>query len=778
VKIDSIQLSEGSSFSNLSVDFSDTFPVQASKGEIFYKTGVDEGMYIYDGSMWYILANRKTISNVLQYVPVNVAGDTMKGTLVLSSDPVNPLDAATKQYVDAHSATALQTPRTISITGDATYSVSFDGTTNVASSITLATVNSSPLANSFQKVTVNGKGLVTATSAVSSTDITTSLGYTPVNKAGDTLTGTLTFTSGTVTGLPTPINPSDAANKSYVDGAVVTYTAGTGISISAGTISNTGVTNISGTTNQITASASNGSVTIGLPSAVTISGAMTAGSFTGAGTGLTGTASALSIGGNASTATNIASGAALQLLYQSAASTTAFVTTPSTTGTYLQYNGTTFSWVTPSAGTVTSVSATGTQGVTASVATSTTTPAITIGLGAITPASVAATGAVQGTQLISTIATGTAPLQVTSTTPVPNLSIGGSAATLTTTRSISATGDATWTVNFNGSANTTGALTLATVNAAPVTNSFQKVTTNGKGLVTATSAVTSTDITSSLGYMPVNKAGDTLTGTLTFTTGTVTGLPTPTNSSDATNKSYVDTASAYTAGTGISISSKTITNTGVTSLVAGTNIAVSGSTGAVTVSVTGTVPAANTANTLTTPRTISATGDATYSVSFDGSANVSAPLTLATVNASTGTFASVTVNGKGLVTSAANLAGDITTSGSTATLATVNTSPVTSSFQKVTVNGKGLVTATVAVMSSDIISSLGYTPISKTGDTVTGTLTFDGTHNVTGLPTPVNNTDAVNKSYVDSAISGVQAAATTPTNIGIVKMIAMNAFIL
>ena len=47
---------------------------------------------------------------------------------------------------------------------------------------------------------------------------------------------------------------------------------------------------------------------------------------------------------------------------------------------------------------------------------------------------------------------------------------------------------------------------------------------------------------------------------------------------------------------------------------------------------------AGTATKLATKRTISATGDATWSVSFDGSANASAALTLATVNDTAGTF--------------------------------------------------------------------------------------------------------------------------------------------
>lgn len=69
----------------------------------------------------------------------------------------------------------------------------------------------------FKKVTVDTYGRVTGTAAVASGDITTALGYTPVNKVGDTMSGTLTFSSGTVTGLATPSAATDAATKAYVD---------------------------------------------------------------------------------------------------------------------------------------------------------------------------------------------------------------------------------------------------------------------------------------------------------------------------------------------------------------------------------------------------------------------------------------------------------------------------------------------------------------------------------------------------------------------------------
>ncbi len=66
-----------------------------------------------------------------------------------------------------------------------------------------------------------------------------------------------------------------------------------------------------------------------------------------------------------------------------------------------------------------------------------------------------------------------------------------SASKLLTARSISATGDATWSVNFDGSANVTATLTLATVVTAATKT---KVTYNAKGLVTAGADLIASDI--------------------------------------------------------------------------------------------------------------------------------------------------------------------------------------------------------------------------------------------------------------------------------------------
>ena len=103
------------------------------------------------------------------------------------------------------------------------------------------------------------------------------------------------------------------------------------------------------------------------------------------------------------------------------------------------------------------------------------------------------------------------------------------------------------------------------------------------------------------------------------------------------------------------------------------------------------------AATLTTGRTIAITGDLTYtSPTFNGSANVTAAGTLATVNSNVGSFtnASVTVNAKGLVTAISNgtSSGTVTSVAlSVPTFLTITGSPITTSGTlAVTLSGTAL----------------------------------------------------------------------------------------
>ena len=153
-----------------------------------------------------------------------------------------------------------------------------------------------------------------------------------------------------------------------------------------------------------------------------------------------------------------------------------------------------------------------------------------------------------------------------------------------------------------------------------------------------------------------------------------------------------------------------------------------------------------------TARNLSLTGDATATLTaVDGTAAVSAAITLATVNSNVGTFNNVTVNGKGLVTAASNVtyltsitaSGDATGTSSESSLAltlatvnsTVGTFGSTTAIPVVTVNAKGLVTSVTTAAISSSLSISGGTGT----DTVavgTDTLAFAGG---TGVTTTVTN---------------------------------------
>lgn len=104
---------------------------------------------------------------------------------------------------NADTATAWDTPRDLSLTGDATATLAnVDGTANVSTALTLATVNND--VGTHTKLTVNAKGLVTAATQAILNDI-------------GAPTSSYDFNNQNIINVADPINPQDAATKEYVD---------------------------------------------------------------------------------------------------------------------------------------------------------------------------------------------------------------------------------------------------------------------------------------------------------------------------------------------------------------------------------------------------------------------------------------------------------------------------------------------------------------------------------------------------------------------------------
>ena len=123
-----------------------------------------------------------------------------------------------------------------------------------------------------------------------------------------------------------------------------------------------------------------------------------------------------------------------------------------------------------------------------------------------------------------------------------------------------------------------------------------------------------------------------------------------------------------------------------------------------------------------------------------------------------------TGDGSAITRALSTVAGDLVITGSTDGvstdttfgLATVNQA-ATGSFVKVTLDTKGRVTGNTAVTTGDITALVSGTYVDVAGDTMTGSLIMSAETTVT-VPTPTGGfiaNNAVNKSYVDSLVTGI-----------------------
>ena len=160
--------------------------------------------------------------------------------------------------------------------GTGTLTIANTGVTSV-----LGTTNEVEVSASAGAVTISLPGTINADTTGNANTATTLATARTISLGGD-LSGSASFNGSTDITINATVGANSVAlgtdtTGDYVAGA----TAGTGINVSGSggegstlTISNTGVTSVTGTANEVTVSASAGAVTIGLPDDVTIGGSL------------------------------------------------------------------------------------------------------------------------------------------------------------------------------------------------------------------------------------------------------------------------------------------------------------------------------------------------------------------------------------------------------------------------------------------------------------------------------------------------------------------------
>lgn len=616
MRIDSIQLTEGSNISNLTVASGTSFPASPNSAELFFRTDSNitvrgmyvyingswdrlassdaltapsgtsfpsaatagdlfylnsndstEGLYAYDGASWNVASGSKPVA-VASANGLSGSVDNSSGTITITLttsvtgilkgngtaiSAASAGDFPTLNQNTTGSAARLTTARAISTTGDVSWTTSFDGSAAASGAATLATVNSSPQTDSFRKITVNGKGLVTATSAVVKSDITALVGINDILPSQ--------------TGLANKFLKTDGTNTSWADPSGIP--AGSTLQVQ---YNNAGAF---GASANLTFDP-----TIGLT---------TTGIFTSQRFGTVGALDLRSATGTLGTPTAISGSTAVGVI------------------TFAGYNGSAYD-------TVASITAR-------------------------TNGTLAGTGA-PGFLVLSTTGTGSSvPTQRLKIDSEGNVVVGGVSALVT-----NATDGFLYVPTTAGTPS--GTPTTYTGAAATVVNSSANAlyfysngawrSTNAAGSLTGTtlaSNVTASSLTSVGTLTSLGVTGSVTAGSFSGSGSGLTNIP---------NSALVNSSISVVGSTGLNVSGSpvalggtvTLTNSGVTSIVAGTNITISGATGAVTIN-------ASSPNVgVTDDTTTNATVYPTWVTSTTGNLPIKVSSTKTTLNPSTGLFTS------------------------------------------------------------------------------------------------------------------------------------------
>lgn len=356
----------------------------------------------------------------------------------------------------------------------------------------------------------------------------------------------------------------------------------------------------------------------------------------------------------------------------------------------------------------------------------------------------------------NTTTTGVLSIAVNSDLPVMTATVGGAVPTPPNNTTTFLRGDGTFATPAGGGTvtNTGGSLTANAVMLGAGTNDSKVVagiTTDGTSVLNLGVNTTTIGKVKMFGntsgdatIQPTAVAGTATVQTLPATTGTLVNRVTTANGVSASN---TDGALTITLGviTPTSVNSVVLSGSSTPTLAVTGTTAVSGTNTGDQTSVTGN---AGTATALQTARTIgTVTGDATSAGStFDGTANNTNALTLATVNSNVGSFtnASITVNAKGLITAASN--------GSAGAVSSVSN-----------VDG----TLTISPTTGAVVASLAL----GHANTWTGAQTFGADLLIATSPKFVTNIHDTN----GNVLAGITATASAANNIVIANATTGNA---
>jgi hypothetical protein len=458
-------------------------------------------------------------------------------------------------------------------------------------------------------------------------------------------------------------------------------------------------------------------------------------------------------------------------------------------------------------GTVTSVSVTTANGVSGTVATNTTTPAITLTLGAITPSSISTAG-----QITSTVTTGTAPLVVASTTVVTNLNadlLDGLQSSAFATSGHNHTGvyltaeaDTLDSVTGRG-ASTANAITLSAAVPLILSNATSNTITTGTDsnlfITSRNSSAASTGNVSvytgdstfaggsagAIAIRPGQGSTTTAVGAGLSLQGGTTNAPTSVGGHLSLwgGSSYTNATTSGTGGNAFIFGGRTYNATGSKQ---GGHIYIDGGNDAST-------PASYAA---TAGSVNIGTNGSGYYGTGTSAINIGSTSATTTVN---GTVKLPNVGTSGFVKLGAGgqLSNDTTTyvtsigvttgSGISATSSGGATPSLTftlgaltgTSFNSITglasvapvMNGTQTLGVSTLAARQDHVHASDTSKLSLSGGTMTGSITIPTGQDITLTDLPVAGTDAVNKNYVDAAITGLtwknSAAAATTTNINL-----------